>query len=151
MRLLWTYLRPHWRLGLLALLLAGASQVPALVDPIIFGAIIDDHAIGRAGKSDTIAFVGPSGSGKSTPVKLLVGLYAPGAGSVSYNAISTGDFRYNMVRRQMHANTIFVLEKGSIVEQGTHEALRAARGLYYAMWRQQIGERPHAPNSTIID
>ncbi|WP_305822598.1 ABC transporter ATP-binding protein [Massilia brevitalea] len=42
----------------------------------------------------------------------------------------------------MHADTIFVLEKGQIVESGTHGALLEIRGLYYAMWRQQIGERP---------
>jgi ATP-binding cassette subfamily B protein len=42
----------------------------------------------------------------------------------------------------MHADTIFVLEKGSIVEQGTHAGLLEKRGLYYAMWRQQVGERP---------
>ncbi|MBO9657806.1 MAG: ATP-binding cassette domain-containing protein, partial [Chitinophagaceae bacterium] len=41
----------------------------------------------------------------------------------------------------MYADTIFVLEKGKIVEQGTHENLVEKRGLYYAMWRQQIGER----------
>jgi ATP-binding cassette subfamily B protein len=42
----------------------------------------------------------------------------------------------------MHADTIHVLERGRIVESGSHQALVAARGLYYAMWRQQIGERP---------
>lgn len=224
----------------------------------------------EASLGDTIAFVGPSGSGKSTLVKLLVGLYTPASGGVFYNDISTGDFRYNMVRRQiglvtqethlfagtirdnityvrpdatdaevieameqascayllarspagldtvigemgmklsggerqrlsiaralirkppllifdeatsaldslteeqvsatvraisakrtqvtiliahrlstiMHATTVFVLEKGSIVEQGTHADLLEQRGLYYAMWRQQIGERPVAP------
>lgn len=41
----------------------------------------------------------------------------------------------------LHANTIFVLEKGKIVETGSHEALLIQKGLYYAMWRQQIGER----------
>lgn len=41
----------------------------------------------------------------------------------------------------MHANRIYVLERGKILETGDHEALLARRGLYYAMWRQQIGER----------
>jgi ATP-binding cassette, subfamily B, bacterial len=41
----------------------------------------------------------------------------------------------------MHADTIFVLEKGKIVEQGSHAELLEQKGLYYAMWRQQIGER----------
>lgn len=51
MRMLRTYLRPHGGLALLALLLAAASQVLALIDPIIFGRIIDEYAIGRAGKT----------------------------------------------------------------------------------------------------
>jgi ATP-binding cassette subfamily B protein len=41
----------------------------------------------------------------------------------------------------MHADKIIVLEQGKIIEQGKHENLLEMRGLYYAMWRQQIGER----------
>jgi ATP-binding cassette subfamily B protein len=41
----------------------------------------------------------------------------------------------------MHADRIIVLEKGIVVETGTHEELVQEKGLYYAMWRQQIGER----------
>ncbi|HKZ66253.1 MAG TPA: ABC transporter ATP-binding protein [Chitinophagaceae bacterium] len=215
---------------------------------------------------ETIAFVGPSGSGKSTLVKLLVGLYKPVNGKISFNNISATDIRYNEMRRQigfvtqetqlffgtirdnllfvksaatdkemlealhkascdgmlsrsgkgldtmlgeggmklsggerqriaiarallrnpglmifdeatsaldslteeaitetikeisklhdpitiliahrlstiMHADVIYVLEKGKIVESGSHNNLVEKRGLYYAMWRQQIGER----------
>ncbi len=41
----------------------------------------------------------------------------------------------------MHADRIYVLEKGRITETGTHDQLLTEKGLYYAMWRQQIGER----------
>ncbi len=41
----------------------------------------------------------------------------------------------------MHADKIYVLERGQIVETGSHAHLIAEKGLYYAMWRQQIGER----------
>jgi ATP-binding cassette, subfamily B, bacterial len=41
----------------------------------------------------------------------------------------------------MHADRIYVLEKGKIIETGKHEDLLEEKGLYYAMWRQQIGER----------
>lgn len=41
----------------------------------------------------------------------------------------------------MHADKIFVLERGKIIETGSHLSLIEEKGLYYAMWRQQIGER----------
>src|SRR4029079_9959149 len=41
----------------------------------------------------------------------------------------------------MHADRIYVLEKGDVVETGNHDTLLEEKGLYYAMWRQQIGER----------
>lgn len=41
----------------------------------------------------------------------------------------------------MHADKIYVLEKGNIIEEGKHMELLTQKGLYYAMWRQQIGEK----------
>ena len=51
----------------------------------------------------------------------------------------------------MHADKIYVLEKGEVEEIGTHEDLLENKGLYFAMWRQQIGERKnsnHQPLTT---
>ncbi len=47
----------------------------------------------------------------------------------------------------MHADKIFVLERGKIIETGSHFALLEEKGLYYAMWRQQIGERKMAASA----
>ncbi|MEZ5013505.1 MAG: ABC transporter ATP-binding protein [Chitinophagales bacterium] len=41
----------------------------------------------------------------------------------------------------MHADRIYVLEQGEMEETGTHDDLLEKKGLYYAMWRQQVGER----------
>lgn len=49
----------------------------------------------------------------------------------------------------MHADTIYVLERGKIAEQGSHQQLLDQKGLYYAMWRQQIGEREEEVLATI--
>ncbi len=45
----------------------------------------------------------------------------------------------------MHADRIYVLEKGEMEETGSHENLIEEKGLYYAMWRQQVGERKKLP------
>lgn len=47
----------------------------------------------------------------------------------------------------MHADRIYVLEGGDVVETGTHQQLLDEKGLYYAMWRQQIGERKKSTNT----
>ena len=219
---------------------------------------------------ETIAFVGPSGSGKTTLVKLLVGLYHPDQGHISYNGHMDNAIDYEELRRQMglvtqdpqlfsgsirenllfvnptatdeqltlvlqqaacqnllaradngldtligesglklsggerqrisiarallrnpnliifdeatsaldslteedisqtiraitskrnhitimiahrlstimHADRIYVLERGRIIETGSHDRLLAEKGLYYAMWRQQIGESADRP------
>ncbi len=39
----------------------------------------------------------------------------------------------------MNCNRIYVLENGKIVEQGNHSELLEIKGLYFAMWRQQVG------------
>ena len=221
-------------------------------------------------RGETVAFVGPSGAGKTTLVKLLVGLYRPGAGAVLYNGVPSdrvdldrfrerigfvtqdaqlfsGTIRENLLfvhpgasdaqcldvlRREaanslltradkgletvigeggmkisggekqrlsiarallrdphllvfdeatssldslteeeisrtmrdvaesadvitvliahrlstvLHADRIYVLERGRVVEEGRHDELLARTGLYYAMWRQQVGERRVEP------
>ncbi len=45
----------------------------------------------------------------------------------------------------LHADRIFVLERGRVVEEGRHDELLDQKGLYYAMWRQQVGERRTTP------
>src|SRR5205814_500707 len=49
----------------------------------------------------------------------------------------------------MHADRIYVLERGQITESGRHHDLLEMKGLYYAMWRQQIGERTHHAKTVV--
>jgi ATP-binding cassette subfamily B protein len=50
----------------------------------------------------------------------------------------------------MHADRIYVLEQGHITESGKHNELLESKGLYYAMWRQQIGERKPKTDASVI-
>lgn len=51
----------------------------------------------------------------------------------------------------MHADRIYVLEQGEVVETGNHQQLLEEKGLYYAMWRQQIGERKKLSSTAIAN
>ncbi len=247
----------------------GKLQEIAFTDVVFMHQTAGRRAIDQVSFSaklgETIAFVGPSGSGKTTLVKLLVGLYRPEAGHITFNHLSVENIDLEELRRQiglvtqdtqvfsgsirdnlkfvlptatdetllevlrrsateslmqratlglstvigeggvklsggekqrlsiarallrkpsllvfdeatssldslteeqitstikqvsqgneqitvliahrlstvMHADRIYVLEKGKVVEQGKHSDLLEQKGLYYAMWRQQIGE-----------
>ncbi len=209
MRLLWTYLRPHRALVALALLLAAVSQVLALVDPIIFGWIVDGYATNRGAKTHDELIAGvlrllALAVGVAVLSRLakavqeyLTRLVVQKFGTQIFNdgLRQTLRLRYqefedlmsreikaqqrSIVRetncssgfiseslrnvelikslgltfveiRRLQAQTtrIFalemakVIEKGRVVESGGHAALLGKKGLYYAMWRPQIGERP---------
>ncbi len=51
----------------------------------------------------------------------------------------------------MHADRIYVLERGEVAETGTHEKLLEEKGLYFAMWRQQIGERKRQATTPVLN
>ncbi len=51
----------------------------------------------------------------------------------------------------LHADKIYVLERGNIIESGNHFELVELKGLYYAMWRQQIGEKEREISQAIIN
>ncbi len=67
---------------------------------------------------------------------------------------SKGDYITLMIAHRlstiMHADTIFVLERGEIIESGRHNELLELKGLYYAMWRQQIGEKESIIKSSLL-
>lgn len=65
--------------------------------------------------------------------------------SATIREVSTGEIITILIAHRLstvlHADRIFVLERGRLVESGKHHELLEQKGLYYAMWRQQIGER----------
>jgi ATP-binding cassette subfamily B protein len=50
----------------------------------------------------------------------------------------------------LHADCIYVLERGKIAEAGRHSELLEQKGLYYAMWRQQIGEKESVLEKAVL-
>ena len=52
MKIIWKYLKPFRNLLVLAMGLAAIAQVLELVDPIIFGKIIDNFAVNTGGRSE---------------------------------------------------------------------------------------------------
>ena len=39
-----------------------------------------------------------------------------------------------------HADTIYVLENGKIIESGNHDELVSKQGAYWGLWRVQTGD-----------
>ncbi len=52
MKIIWKYLKPFRGLLFLAMGLAAIAQVLELIDPIIFGKIIDNFAVNTGGRSE---------------------------------------------------------------------------------------------------
>ncbi|KAI0715771.1 P-loop containing nucleoside triphosphate hydrolase protein [Cerioporus squamosus] len=52
----------------------------------------------------------------------------------------TSIFIAHRLRTVVEADLIIVLKDGQVVEQGTHEELMRAGGLYYSMWQQQVSD-----------
>jgi ABC-type multidrug transport system fused ATPase/permease subunit len=55
--------------------------------------------------------------------------------------------RLSTIRR---ADQILVMEDGRVVESGSHSALHAQRGLYYAMYMQQVGDDGQAQRGSDV-
>ena len=43
-----------------------------------------------------------------------------------------------------NAHRIYVMDKGELVESGTHEQLVSQAGIYAGLWKVQTGERVHS-------
>lgn len=93
MRLLVAYLKPHWKLVLLALFLATANQVFSLLDPLIFRHVIDEYALRHSEYTRPEFFRG---------VTLLLGA-AVGVAFVSRVAKNFQDYFINVITQRVGA------------------------------------------------
>ena len=93
MALLWSYLRRHWRIVVLALVLAAVNQVFSMLDPLIFRHVIDNYA-SRYQEYTRGEFV--------RGVALLLGA-AMGVAFVSRVAKNFQDYYINVVTQQVGA------------------------------------------------
>ncbi len=88
---------------------------------------------------EKVAFVGASGGGKSTLVQVLLGLYPPNRGSISYDGIPITRIGLDVVRE--HVATVLqnpVLFNGSIRENLTMGRQRTDEALWQALTVAQL-------------
>jgi ABC-type bacteriocin/lantibiotic exporter with double-glycine peptidase domain len=154
MRLLYSYARQYWKLIILALFLATVNQTFSLLDPLIFRHIIDNYVTKFKEYTGQEFFRGAG----------LLLAAAVGVAFVSRVAKNFQDYYINVITQklgvqmytdgirhslelpfevfedQRSCETLGKLEKGRIVETGNHQRLLDLKGLYFAMWRQQVGE-----------
>ena len=101
----------------------------------------------------TYALVGHNGAGKSTIIKLLLRFYDPTEGEIllngrnikeynlqKYRALFATAFQDNRMFSMSVADRIIMLERGRIIEEGTHSELLARNGKYAEMWNAQAGK-----------
>jgi ATP-binding cassette subfamily B protein len=55
----------------------------------------------QVSRGETIAFAGPSGAGKTTIVKLLLGLYAPRSGTITYSGVPISSLDLDRIRERI--------------------------------------------------
>lgn len=48
-----------------------------------------------------------------------------------------------------HANQIFVMERGNIIERGSHEELLFYKGEYYRLWKNQTVHVEHIESNAM--
>ncbi len=109
-----------------------AGQLPRLAqeiafDDVTFGYTADEpnlkHFSARIRAGESVAFVGSSGSGKSTVLSLLMRMYDPGAGAVSFDGHDIRQVTQASVRSQLGV----VFQESFLFNATVRENIRMAR------------------------